>query len=171
MKTENVNSFRTRAGNRRWGRAQQDGIGDPYIHVRKPEGRIVCPDCGAFYSDGRWTWSQYPTSGTEEPCPACRRIHDRIPAGILTLSGVFVSDHKRDLLDIIHRQEALEKQEHPLNRIMTVNETDDSIIIETTDIHLPPRIGKACHRAFKGELDTHYDQDAYFVRVDWARDH
>ena len=171
MTTHSTQSFQTQTDNRRWGRAQQDGIGDPYIQTRKPEGSVVCPDCGAFYNDGRWTWSQYPTTGTEQPCPACRRIRDRIPAGILTLSGAFVAGHQRELLAIVHRQETLEKEEHPLNRIMEVKEVPAGIVIETTDIHLPQRIGKACHRAYKGELTTRYDQDAYFVRVDWSREH
>lgn len=31
--------------------------------------------------------------------------------------------------------------------------------------------GNRWHRACKGELCTCYDQDAYFVRVDWNREH
>jgi hypothetical protein len=41
-------------------------------------------------------------------------------------------------------------------------------VISTTDIHLPRRIGEALKRAFHGELDMHFDEAGYFVRVDWG---
>jgi hypothetical protein len=67
--------------------------------------------------------------------------------------------------------EASEKDEHPLNRIMAIEErTEDELVITTTDIHLPRRIGEAVQRAFHGDLQLHYDQENYFVRVDWQRD-
>lgn len=43
------------------------------------------------------------------------------------------------------------------------------LVIKTTDIHLPRRIGEAMHRAFHGELHVHYDEENYFVRVEWWR--
>jgi hypothetical protein len=33
---------------------------------------------------------------------------------------------------------------------------------------LPRRIGEAVKRAFHGEIDAHFEQDGYFVRVDWT---
>jgi hypothetical protein len=46
---------------------------------------------------------------------------------------------------------------------------DDTLVITTTDIHLPRCIGEALHRAFHGDLKLHYDEASYFVRVDWER--
>ena len=40
----------------------------------------------------------------------------------------------------------------------------------TTDIHLPRRIGEAVKRAFHGTLDEHFDEGGYFVRVNWVSD-
>ena len=42
--------------------------------------------------------------------------------------------------------------------------------MQTTDIHLPRRIGEALHHAHRGELDFHYDKEAYAIRVSWRRD-
>ena len=46
----------------------------------------------------------------------------------------------------------------------------EEIVINTTDIHLPRRIGEALHSAYEGELDYHYDEEAYLIRVSWKRD-
>lgn len=44
------------------------------------------------------------------------------------------------------------------------------MVVTTTDVHLPRRIGEALHHAYAGDLDFHYDKDAYYVRVAWKRD-
>jgi hypothetical protein len=67
-------------------------------------------------------------------------------------------------------QEDTEKREHPLNRIMGVEEDDEAIIIKTTDIHLPRRIGAAVRRAFHGRPEENFDASAYLVRVTWTAD-
>jgi hypothetical protein len=48
-------------------------------------------------------------------------------------------------------------------------ERPDKLVITTTDVHLPRRIGTAVHHAFHGDLKLHFDEDDYFVRVDWTR--
>jgi hypothetical protein len=103
----------------------------------------------------------------EELCPACKRIRDKLPAGVVALRGESALRHKQELLQLAQHQEEAEKGEHPLNRIMGVKEDDQGIVIETTDIHLPRRIGEAVKRAFHGELETHFEQDGFFVRVNW----
>jgi hypothetical protein len=86
------------------------------------------------------------------------------------LSGVFARQHKEDILQLARHQEEAEKREHPMNRIMSVQEGPNAIVIETTDIHLPRRIGEAVRRAYHGELSEHFEPDAYFVRVNWVRE-
>jgi hypothetical protein len=57
-------------------------------------------------------------------------------------------------LSIWRNLEQAEKQEHPLNRIMTIErEEPDTLVITTTDVHLPRRIGTAIHHAFHGDLN------------------
>ena len=69
---------------------------------------------------------------------------------------------------LARHQEEVEKREHPLNRIMSIEEDAESITIATTDIHLPRRIGETVRRAFHGKLDAHFEEDGYFVRVNWT---
>jgi hypothetical protein len=53
---------------------------------------------------------------------------------------------------------------------MDIAEQDDAIVVQTTDIHLPRRIGEALNHAYRGELDFHYEEEAYSIRVKWTRD-
>ena len=88
----------------------------------------------------------------------------------MRLSGSFLAKHRREILGLARRQEELEKGEHPLNRIMRIATEDGDMVITTTDIHLPQRIGEALHSAYKGELDFHYEEESYTIRVSWRRE-
>jgi hypothetical protein len=154
------------------GRAQDDGIGDPYKLRRKLREPTRCPACGAVYHQGRWQWMELPPAGAhEELCQACHRINDKYPAGVVTLEGPEVREHEEEIVNLARNLEQTEKHEHPLNRIMAIDmERPDKLVITTTDVHLPRRIGTAVHHAFHGNLKLHFDEDDYFMRVDWTRE-
>lgn len=157
-------------GRPRRDRLIQEHVHDPYqgrVKLREP---TLCPQCRAVFHDGRWRWSEPPAPAHEELCPACRRTNDQYPAGTVTLSGSFVAEHKEEILGLARHQEKQEKGLHPLNRIMAIEEQADAVVISTTDIHLPRRIGDALHRAYQGDLDYHYDEESYLIRVIWRRD-
>jgi hypothetical protein len=122
------------------------------------------------FRKGRWTWEPAPAPANEERCQACHRINDAYPAGVVTLSGAFLKKHRTEILNLARNQEALEKGEHPLHRIMDIEDKDAKIEITTTDIHLPRRIGQALSNAYEGALDFRYDEGGYFIRVSWTRD-
>jgi hypothetical protein len=144
-------------------------VHDPYkTRLKLPE-PTVCP-CGAVFHEGRWHWAPRPSPAHEELCQACHRINDRYPAGELTMNGEFAARHQDEIVHLARHQEAQEKAEHPLHRIMEIEERDGAIAVRTTDIHLPRRIGEALHHAYNGELDFHYDEETYFIRVRWTRD-
>lgn len=155
------------------GHAQDDHVVDTYKLRKKLPEPTRCPACGAIYHDGRWQWPRLPTvtEAHEEYCTACQRINDKYPAGITTLTGPVIDRQRSEILSLVRNVEEAEKSEHPLNRIMAIEDKDGGqIVITTTDIHLPRRIGEAIHRAFHGDLQIHYDEAEYFVRVDWRRD-
>ena len=167
MKETNLTSRRPTAGRRLSGHAQDDHILDPYQLQEKLHEPTVCPQCGAVYRHGRWHWATRPEEGIEAHCPACRRINDKFPAGIVHFHGRFEQQRIEEIVNLARHQEQAEKGEHPLNRIISIDEDAQAIVIRTTDIHLPRRIGEAAKHAFHGTLDEHFDEGGYFVRVDW----
>jgi NMD protein affecting ribosome stability and mRNA decay len=171
MKTTNIPQHRPVVAprdRRIAGHAQQDHILDPYQGKQKLHEGTVCPQCGAVYHEARWQWTGRRDGAVEELCAACRRINDKFPAGILMLCGSFAEAHKEEMLRLARHQEEVEKKEHPLNRIMSIEEDAEGITINTTDIHLPRRIGETIERAFHGKLAAHFEEDGYFVRVNWT---
>lgn len=155
---------------RRGDRLIRERVHDPYKTRLKLVEPTVCPQCGAVFHKGRWTWDDRQPEAKEELCQACHRINDKYPAGILTLSGGFIKGHRREILNLARNTEDVEKAEHPLHRIMEIEQRGNEIEVTTTDIHLPRRIGQALHDAYKGELDFHYDAEGYFIRVNWRRE-
>lgn len=147
----------------------QDARHDPYQAKHKPSEPTVCPQCGAVFHEGRWQWMEKPAQANEEKCPACRRIHDEFPAGFVTVGGPFFKEHSEELLHQIRNEEARAKAEHPLKRIMKIEDQDNGILITTTDIHLARGIGEALHHAHQGELEFHYNEQENLLRVVWER--
>jgi len=149
----------------------KERVHDPYKTRRKLSEPTTCPQCGATWHAGRWQWqTQQPEAVNEELCQACHRINDRYPAGELTISGAFLSAHRDEITNLVRNTERLENQDHPLHRIMDLNEQDDRMVITTTDIHLPRRIAQSLFNAYKGDLDFHYDDEGYFLRATWSRE-
>lgn len=155
---------------RRWGHAQLDHIVDPYKRAEKLHEPTACPQCGAVYSKGRWQWLPVPDGAEKTLCQACHRTNDGYPAGIVTLSGRQVALHREEMISLARHQESAERADHPMNRIIGIEGDGDEVAITTTDIHLPRRIARAMSRAFHGEADEHFDENGYFVRVNWHRD-
>jgi hypothetical protein len=165
MKSKNVSQPRARGD-----RLIREHVHDPYKTRLKLPDPTHCPQCGAVYTKGRWHWAERPNQAHEELCQACHRINDGYPAGFVTLSGGFLKAHKSEILGLARHQEDLERGDHPLNRIMGIEDEGDATVITTTDIHLPRRIGEALHRAYEGDLDFNYEEEAYSIRVTWRRE-
>jgi hypothetical protein len=140
---------------------------DPYAASAKPIEPTRCGECGVVYHRGRWQWILAPERAHVTRCPACRRTRDDIPAGIITLDGERLPALRAELLGLIENEAKRERGEHPMNRIMRVEDRGERIEVMTTDIHLPQRIGSAIKRAHRGELEIRYGENEYSVRVYW----
>lgn len=126
-----------------------------------------CPGCGATYLKGRWTWKKSPGDASVHRCPACQRIHDQFPAGYVTLKGRFAPERRAEILNLVKARETRAKAEHPLQRIIAVENVADGILVTTTDGHLARSIAHALRDAFHGTLELTYSRDENLVRATW----
>ncbi len=157
-----------------WRPMRRDELRDEFVHdayksARKLAEPTVCPDCGAVYRAGRWTWAPAPEGAHREACPACRRVRDHFPAGYVELQGEFLAGHREEVLQLARNREAHEKAEHPLERIMAIEDVEGGVRITTTDTHLARDIGEAVYAAYKGDLQYQYNKEENLLRVHWAR--
>lgn len=143
---------------------------DTYRERAKFPEPTVCPGCSAVFHEGRWSWmDQSPPEANHQLCPACERSRDNYPAGFLTLSGPFLVEHYESVVNTLENEAVQETREHPLNRIMERRREGEDLVITTTDIHLPRRVGEALQNAYKGKLDFHYNKEDQILRARWER--
>ena len=142
---------------------------DPYRLTKKPPAPAVCPTCEAVFANGRWTWDRPPEDAIDHQCPACQRIHDKFPAGYVMIKGEFMKEHRDEIIALITKKEDREKAEHPLQRIMAIEDVREGLQVTTTDSHLARGIGEALHDAYKGDLKLRYSRDENLLRATWKR--
>jgi hypothetical protein len=145
---------------------------NPYYEDRKYPEPTECPRCHLIYRDGHWRMSEE-SDDMQAPhsshCPACKRELDRLPAGLLYLTGPYLDAHREEILNIAANQAKSASSNRPLQRIMWIEGTSVSTEIATTNSHLAMRIGKAIADACKGSLTIKHAPDAQLVRVYWER--
>lgn len=130
----------------------------------------ACPSCGATYRRGRWTWGAPPADAHRTLCPACLRIRDDYPAGVVIVEGEFAVAHADEIRGLARNLEERQSREHPLERILRIREREEGgLEIATTDSHLARGIGDALHHAYQGDLDYHYVEVENLLRVHWRR--
>lgn len=145
----------------------EEDIHDPCRPRKNAGAPAVCPECRAIFHEGRWCWGDAPPDANEETCPACHRERDNFPAGFLRLGGRYFVTHRDEIIHLIRRIEARERQEHPLKRIIGIQEEDGTAVVTTTDILLARGLGQAIQRCFQGSLSMHYKPSENYVRVSW----
>jgi hypothetical protein len=147
----------------------QEVVHDPYKARYKPREPAVCPTCGVVYEHGVWHWKARPEGAHEHICPACQRTKDNFPAGYVTLEGDFLAQRRDEIMHLVHNEETRTKAEHPMERILAIQQEGGKTVVTTTDLHLARRIGDALHHAYQGALEIKYSPDEYLVRVFWSR--
>ena len=153
-----------------------DSFVDPYLEEESLCENTHCIRCGAVYLAGRWYLKeQVPTDqirGMEihqDLCPACSKQRDRIPGGIVKLSGTFLADHREEIFNLIHNESDKAQIVNPLERIMDVQSGLDETTITTTNEKLAQRIGRALFKAYSGEVVYQFGEDTKAARVYWHR--
>jgi len=154
-----------------------EDYGDPYMHSQELHGDAQCRECKAIYHNQRWYLPEsLPPDFTKNHklvqvvCPACRKIADGMPGGVLKLSGDFLDQHRDDILRLLQNEESAARRSNPLERIMAVETNGTATMVQTTNEKLAQRLGKAVHRAYGGELDYKWSEDTKLARVTWRRD-
>ena len=144
---------------------------DAYRAGRKLPEPTLCKVCGAVFTGGRWQWlDALPETAQETRCPACQRIHDRVPAGFLTLSGSFFDEHREEIMRLVHRHVERQRLQHPLQRIIDSRPLEKGgIEISFTEYHLPKGVGEAVKNAYQGELQITFAGASGQERVSWER--
>ncbi len=144
---------------------------DAYRTDRKIHEPALCKDCGAVFMGGRWQWANAaPEQSGETRCPACKRIHDRVPAGFLTLSGEFFQTHQEEIMHLVQNHVERQRLKHPLQRIIDATPLPDGgIELGFTEYHLPKGVGEAVKHAYQGELNINFAKESGQERVGWER--
>jgi len=151
--------------------------GDPYLLDLKPDEAAVCRECGSVFAGGRWklkSQANNDPAGTKRTvsalCPACRKIRDRMPSGVVILSGSFISKHEEEILNLVNHENREAMEINPLERIMDIERDDANLVILTTNEKLAQKLGRAVNKAYSGSVEYKWSEDRKLVRVNWHRD-
>lgn len=143
---------------------------EPYLPKRGLQEGTTCKGCGIIYHNKRW---QMETAGlphnAETLCPACQRMEDHNPAGVVTLSGPYLASHKEEILNTISQEEAKHRQKNPLGRIMEISDDHGEITVTTTEDKLAQKLGREIYKSQRGELHYKWSHEQRMVRVEWNR--
>ena len=151
---------------------------DPYLPAKGKglTGAAICKDCTAVYHNKKWFLDAKLYEQKKKlkninlvTCPACKKTKENVPNGVVTLKGVFLKEHKQEILNLIHNEDTRSKSYNPLKRIMKINEKGGEIEILTTSAKLAQRIGSILFKAYSGEVEYKKHENAKFMRVEWRR--
>lgn len=149
---------------------------DPYLPQGGLKEPAFCPDCQALYHNKHWELDAQALAAakatgeiTEVTCPACQKIAEGYPEGVVTLSGDYLREHEAEIRNLLANEEEKARGRNPLERIMRMTRDEESLTIETTEKKLAEHLGRAVHKAHQGELKVSRGDDQGACRVYWER--
>lgn len=154
-------------------------IHDPYMKKDAYTDPTICPTCGLVYHDKMWHNNKEfveeikkKHNYDQKDCPACRKIKDDYPLGVLILQGSIINNTQKvtEIKNLIRHETEKEANSNPLARIFKVEEFPDRIEIKTTTEGLAKRLGNAIQKAFQGDLELVFSENDKFLRVIWKKD-
>lgn len=98
------------------------------------------------------------------------RNRDVEMGGIIRISGAFILDHKEEILNLVKHEGELAEQRNKNSKVTKIEQIKNEIVVETSEHNLAQRIGKALHRAYKGDHNFKFRPGEKFVEVTWKRD-
>ncbi len=157
-------------------RKSMDTTADPYLLCDGLSGSAVCKKCRAVFQNKRWSIDEdlyIKRMGEKDVntviCPACKKVKDNFPGGILNLKGDFYHDHENEIMNLIKNEEKRARGFNPLERIMNIVKTKKGIEITTTNEKLAQRIGKRLNRAYQGNIAYRWSDSNKLLRAEWER--
>lgn len=130
-----------------------------------------CPECGVLQLDGRWTWNAPDGLVTRdlecETCPACRAVREHRPGGTLELSREWVWNDE-EVLALVRSVERAEREEHPMERLMSLGLGPDGLRVTTTGKHLARRLAGSLGRRLHRHPRIRYGSGREPVEVRWT---
>lgn len=147
---------------------------DPYAMLKAPKGPAMCRTCRAVYANKRWRVDEAEARRlaalphTQKlVCPACQKIRDDYPEGIVTLRWSDLPGHEAEIRGLIDHVEARALSVNPLERVMKVLRLRKELEVQTTNDRLAQRIGRELVRAYKGTVSYEWAHRDMMVRVTW----
>lgn len=157
-------------------RKSMDTADDPYLQKTGNTEIAVCKKCHAIYYNKRWYLDEElykRKSSLKETgkimCPACLKIKDKFPGGVVTLTGEFLHEHKEEIMNMIRNEEERAKGFNPLERIMEVTKINKGMEITTTNEKLAQRIARSLERAYQGSVEYKWSSGTKLLRAEWER--
>jgi len=103
--------------------------------------------CDEFFRKEQWCLEENGSErngGHEIVCPACRRIADRNPEGIVVLSRDFYAAYESEILNQINKtaRDSGTKNQRGMVMDIHIHKEKDSVTITTTDVKLAQKIGR-----------------------------
>jgi len=151
--------------------------GDPYLLDLKPDEVAICRECRSVYAGHRWELESQAARDlarakrlVDTLCPGCRKIKDRLPGGVLALSGAFLEHHEREIVNLLNRENRRAMQTNPLARIMDIERSDAGLVVLTTNEKLAQKLGRAVRKSYSGDVEYKWSRDTKLLRVNWRRD-
>lgn len=149
---------------------------DVYLPKAGLKDTAVCKKCALVYHDKRWVLDEQKgkelladTSVGSGICPACRRMADNNPAGVVIFTGEYFSEHENEILNLLNHIEAKSRTKNPLGRIMEISQEGKVLTVTTTEDKLAQKLGREVFKAHKGELHYSWSHEEGVVRVSWKR--
>lgn len=157
-------------------RKSMDTSNDPYIVRSKSNVMAVCKKCHTVYFKKRWYIDEelyqkkiLMKKVEKVLCPACLKIKENFPGGIVKIKGAFLNKHKQEIINLVKNEEEKAKGFNPLERIIKINEIDEGLEVTTTNEKLAQRIGRSLRKSYQGRVEYKWSHDTKLLRVEWER--